>query len=83
MMNVLYALFLMSLLIISGCSKTQLVPVYQPKLNPELTAATPVPRVVTSFRYVDSLELNARLFVALGQCKRYKAAIRKIEEQRK
>ncbi len=83
MMNVLYALFLMSLLIISGCSKTQLVPVYQLKLSPELTAVTPLPRVVMPFRYVDSLELNAKLLLALGQYNLDKAAIRKIEEQRK
>jgi len=35
------------------------------------------------FRYVDSLELNAKLLLALGQYNLDKAAIRKIEEQRK
>ncbi|OKP29399.1 Rz1-like lysis system protein LysC [Serratia fonticola] len=81
-MSVLFVLSLMPLLIISGCSKTQPVPVYPPKINPELTAATPVPKVVIPFRYVDSLELNAKLFVVLGQCNRDKAAIREIESTR-
>ncbi|WP_444853145.1 Rz1-like lysis system protein LysC [Serratia fonticola] len=72
----------MPLLIISGCSRTQFVPVNQPKLNPELTASTPVPKVVTPFRWGDSLELNAKLFVALGQCNQDKQAIREIEEKR-
>ncbi|HHQ6589166.1 TPA: Rz1-like lysis system protein LysC [Serratia fonticola] len=81
-MNALFALSLMPLLIISGCSKTQLVPVYPPKINPELTADTPVPKVTTPFRYIDSLELNAKLFVSLGQCNRDKAAIREIEGNR-
>ncbi|WP_422646184.1 Rz1-like lysis system protein LysC [Yersinia frederiksenii] len=58
------------------------MPVNPPKLNPELTADTPTPKVPTPFRYVDSLELNARLYVALGQCNLDKAAIRQIEENR-
>ncbi|WP_418337713.1 hypothetical protein [Serratia fonticola] len=72
----------MPLLIISGCSKTQPVPVHPPKINPELTADTPVPKTPTPLLYGDSLVLNAQLFVALGQCNRDKAAIRKIEEGR-
>ncbi|KFK93600.1 hypothetical protein IV04_11740 [Serratia sp. Ag1] len=58
------------------------MPVSPPKLNPELTADTPVPKVPMPFRYVDSLELNAMLFVALGQCNLDKAAIREIEDKR-
>ncbi|WP_432814036.1 Rz1-like lysis system protein LysC [Serratia fonticola] len=69
-------------LIICGCSKTEYVLVNPPKLNPELTADTPIPKVPTPFRYVDSLELNAVLFVALGQCNLDKSAIRKIEASR-
>ncbi|WP_419792569.1 hypothetical protein ACN09C_14690 [Serratia fonticola] len=81
-MSVLLALSLMPLLIISGCSKTQLVPVYPPKINPELTAATPVPKTPTPLLYGDSLVLNAKLFVALGQCNRDKTAIRETESTR-
>ncbi|WP_418347340.1 peptidase [Serratia fonticola] len=81
-MSVLFALSLMPLLIISGCSNTQLVPVYPPKINPELTAATPIPKTPTPLLYGDSLVLNAQLFVALGQCNRDKAAIREIEDVR-
>ncbi|WP_081758412.1 hypothetical protein [Chania multitudinisentens] len=80
-MIVQIVLSLLPLLILSGCSKIEYVPVNPPKLNPELTAATPVPKVVSPFRYVDSLELNAVLFVALGQCNLDKAAIRTIEDK--
>ena len=43
----------------------------------------PLPEMVVPFRSQDSLELNAKLYSALGQCNLDKAGIRKIEEGRR
>ncbi|WP_455905897.1 Rz1-like lysis system protein LysC [Citrobacter amalonaticus] len=52
-------------------------------ISTDLTAGTPIPRMVVPFTWQASLELNAQLYTALGQCNLDKAAIRKIEEARK
>ncbi|HID9124536.1 Rz1-like lysis system protein LysC [Klebsiella michiganensis] len=51
-------------------------------LSAELTADTPIPRMVVPFTWQASLELNAQLYAALGQCNLDKASIRKIEENK-
>ncbi|HID4548020.1 Rz1-like lysis system protein LysC [Enterobacter cloacae] len=51
-------------------------------ISADLTADTPIPRMATPFTWQASLELNAQLYTALGQCNLDKAAIRKIEEER-
>ncbi|PNY63154.1 rz1 lytic protein [Enterobacter cloacae] len=52
-------------------------------ISADLTADTPIPGRVVPFTWQASLELNAQLYTALGQCNLDKAAIRKIEEVRK
>ncbi|WP_458793656.1 Rz1-like lysis system protein LysC [Citrobacter freundii] len=51
-------------------------------LSADLTADTSIPGMVVPFTWQASLELNAQLYTALGQCNLDKAAIRKIEEER-
>ncbi|MGM9458353.1 Rz1-like lysis system protein LysC [Enterobacter hormaechei] len=51
-------------------------------ISADLTADTPIPRMVVPFTWQASLELNAQLYTALGQCNLDKAAIRKIESSR-
>ncbi|WP_458363458.1 Rz1-like lysis system protein LysC [Enterobacter hormaechei] len=52
-------------------------------ISADLTAETPVPGMVVPFTWQASLELNAQLYTALGQCNVDKAAIRIIEANRK
>ncbi|HBX6185067.1 TPA: rz1 lytic protein [Klebsiella pneumoniae] len=47
------------------------------------TFNTPIPGVEVPFMWQASLELNAKLYYALGQCNLDKAGIRKIEEGRR
>ncbi|WP_458339171.1 Rz1-like lysis system protein LysC [Enterobacter hormaechei] len=51
-------------------------------ISADLTADTPIPGITVPFTWQASLELNAQLYTALGQCNLAKAAIRKIEEER-
>ncbi|HHU0789029.1 TPA: Rz1-like lysis system protein LysC [Enterobacter hormaechei subsp. steigerwaltii] len=51
-------------------------------ISADLTADTPIPRMVVPFTWQASLELNAHLYTALGQCNLDKAGIRSIEERR-
>ncbi|WP_422651166.1 Rz1-like lysis system protein LysC [Enterobacter kobei] len=51
-------------------------------ISADLTADTPIPRMVVPFTWQASLELNAQLYMALGQCNVDKAGIRKVEESR-
>ncbi|WP_419718554.1 Rz1-like lysis system protein LysC [Erwinia aphidicola] len=52
----------------------------RPKLNPDLTAPTPIPPIPEKLRWQDSLELNVSLITAIGQCNIDKKAIREIVE---
>ena len=52
------------------------------KISADLTADTPIPGMEVPFTWQASLELNAKLYSALGQCNLDKAAIRKIESSR-
>ncbi|MDR0175425.1 rz1 lytic protein [Enterobacter sichuanensis] len=45
-------------------------------------ADTPIPGMSVPFTWQASLELNAQLYTALGQCNLDKASIRKIEENK-
>ncbi|WP_080335847.1 rz1 lytic protein [Enterobacter kobei] len=51
-------------------------------ISADLTADTPIPVMAVPFTWQASLELNAQLYTALGQCNLDKAAIRKIELSR-
>ncbi|WP_139237267.1 Rz1-like lysis system protein LysC [Enterobacter hormaechei] len=51
-------------------------------ISADLTADTPIPGMAVPFTWQASLELNAQLYTALGQCNLDKAAIRKIESSR-
>ncbi|WP_459253786.1 Rz1-like lysis system protein LysC [Klebsiella aerogenes] len=51
-------------------------------ISADLTADTPIPGIGVPFTWQASLELNAKLYSALGQCNLDKAGIRKIEEGR-
>ncbi|WP_429837848.1 Rz1-like lysis system protein LysC [Citrobacter koseri] len=51
-------------------------------ISADLTADTPIPEMVVPFTWQASLELNAQLYTALGQCNLDKAGIRKIEQSR-
>ncbi|WP_080461482.1 Rz1-like lysis system protein LysC [Enterobacter cloacae] len=51
-------------------------------ISADLTADTPMPGMAVPFTWQASLELNAQLYTALGQCNLDKAAIRKIEFSR-
>ncbi|MGM8328346.1 Rz1-like lysis system protein LysC [Enterobacter hormaechei subsp. xiangfangensis] len=66
---------------LTACGKTQSVYVPAPvvPISPDLTADTPIPGMVVPFA---SLELNAQLYTALGQCNLDKAGIRKVEVMR-
>ncbi|WP_455580284.1 Rz1-like lysis system protein LysC [Enterobacter asburiae] len=52
-------------------------------ISPDLTADTPIPGMVVPFTWQASLELNAQLYTALGQCNLDKAGIRAVESARK
>ena len=49
---------------------------------PATTADTPIPGMEVPFTWQASLELNAKLYSALGQCNLDMAGIRSIEERR-
>jgi len=51
-------------------------------ISADLTADTPIPGMALPFTWQASLELNAQLYTALGQCNLDKAGIRDIEERR-
>ncbi|MGM8762020.1 Rz1-like lysis system protein LysC [Enterobacter asburiae] len=51
-------------------------------ISADLTADTPIPGLVVPFTWQASLELNAQLYTALGQCNLDKAGIRRIESAR-
>ncbi|ATG01232.1 rz1 lytic protein [Lelliottia amnigena] len=51
-------------------------------ISADLTSDTPTPGMVNPFTWQASLELNAQLYTALGQCNLDKAAIRQIESSR-
>ncbi|MGM8753016.1 Rz1-like lysis system protein LysC [Enterobacter chuandaensis] len=48
-------------------------------ISADLTADTPIPGMAVPFTWQASLELNAQLYTALGQCNLDKAAIRRFE----
>nr|WP_234782838.1 Rz1 lytic protein [Enterobacter hormaechei] len=78
----LTSLFLLPLL--TACGNTQIVYVPAPvvPISADLTADTPIPGMAVPFTWQASLELNAQLYTALGQCNLDKAGIRSIEERR-
>lgn len=47
-----------------------------------LTADTPIPGIDVPFTWQASLELNAKLYSALGQCNLDKEGIRSVEKGR-
>ncbi|HHZ9535728.1 Rz1-like lysis system protein LysC [Klebsiella pneumoniae] len=53
------------------------------RISADLTADTPIPRMDVPFTWQASLELNAKLYSALGKCNLDKAGIRKVEEERR
>ena len=81
--RVLTSSFLLPLLTACGNTQTVYVPAPVVPISADLTADTPIPGMVVPFTWQASLELNAQLYTALGQCNLDKAAIRKIEEARK
>ncbi|MGX8816198.1 Rz1-like lysis system protein LysC [Enterobacter kobei] len=78
----LTSLFLLPLLTACGNTKTVYVPAPVVPISADLTADTPMPGMAVPFTWQTSLELNAQLYTALGQCNLDKAAIRKIESSR-
>ncbi|WP_284701617.1 Rz1-like lysis system protein LysC [Klebsiella pneumoniae] len=80
--SVLSSLFLLPLLTACGNTRTVYVPAPVVPISADLTADTPIPGMEAPFTWQASLELNAKLYSALGQCNLDKAAIRKIEESR-
>lgn len=80
--RVLTSLFLLPLLTACGNTQTVYVPAPVVPISADLTADTPIPGMVVPFTWQASLELNAQLYTALGQCNLDKAAIRKIESSR-
>nr|WP_254893511.1 Rz1 lytic protein [Enterobacter cloacae] len=81
-MRALTSLFLLPLLTACGNTQTVYVPTPVVPISADLTADTPIPGMEVPFTWQASLELNAQLYTALGQCNLDKAAIRKIEEER-
>ncbi|MDL4402061.1 Rz1 lytic protein [Klebsiella michiganensis] len=81
-MRALTSLYLLPLLTACGNTQTVYLPAPVVPLSAELTADTPIPRMVVPFTWQASLELNAQLYAALGQCNLDKASIRKIEENK-
>ncbi|EPJ7090563.1 Rz1-like lysis system protein LysC [Citrobacter amalonaticus] len=82
MIRALTSLFLLPLLTACGNTQTVYVPSPVVPISVDLTADTPIPRMAEAFTWQASLELNAQLYTALGQCNLDKAAIRKIENTR-
>ncbi|ENM1058138.1 Rz1 lytic protein [Enterobacter hormaechei subsp. steigerwaltii] len=81
-MRALTSLFLLPLLTACGNTQTVYVPAPVVPISADLTADTPIPGMVVPFTWQASLELNAQLYTALGQCNLDKAGIRSIEERR-
>ncbi|MHB3912095.1 Rz1-like lysis system protein LysC [Klebsiella pneumoniae] len=80
--SVLSSLFLLPLLTACENTRTVYVPAPVVPISADLTADTPIPGMEVPFTWQASLELNAKLYSALGQCNLDKAGIRKIEESR-
>ncbi|EPV2363137.1 Rz1-like lysis system protein LysC [Klebsiella pneumoniae] len=80
--SVLSSLFLLPLLTACGNTRTVYVPAPVVPISADLTADTPIPGMEIPFTWQASLELNAKLYSALGQCNLDKAGIREIEESR-
>lgn len=82
MMIVLYALCLP--LLLTGCGSTRTVYVQVPAilLPASLTAETPQPVIPDPLTYGGSLDLNASLLSALGQCNRDKVDLREINKRK-
>ncbi|WP_423750224.1 Rz1-like lysis system protein LysC [Citrobacter freundii] len=78
----LTSLFLLPLLTACGNTQTVYVPAPVVPISADLTADTPIPGMEIPFTWQASLELNAQLYTALGQCNLDKSAIRKIESSR-
>ncbi|WP_449557298.1 Rz1-like lysis system protein LysC [Huaxiibacter chinensis] len=78
----LSSLFLLPLLTACGSTQTVYVPVPVVPISADLTADTPIPRMAEPFTWQESLELNAQLYTALGQCNLDKAGVRKVEYTR-
>ncbi|MEC4761028.1 Rz1 lytic protein [Klebsiella aerogenes] len=81
-MSALNSLFLLPLLTACGNTRTVYVPAPVAPISADLTADTPIPEIGVPFTWQASLELNAKLYSALGQCNLDKAGIRKIEANR-
>nr|WP_288875123.1 Rz1 lytic protein [uncultured Kosakonia sp.] len=75
-------LFLLPLLTACGSTQTVYAPAPVVPISADLTADTPIPGISVPFTWQASLELNAQLYTALGQCNLDKAGIRSIEERR-
>ncbi|WP_447722317.1 Rz1-like lysis system protein LysC [Edwardsiella tarda] len=67
---------LLSLLSGCGSTRTVYVPAPVPPISTELTADTPVPAVPDPLTWGASLDFNAQLLSALGQCNADKTSIR-------
>ncbi|HIC8361491.1 TPA: Rz1-like lysis system protein LysC [Klebsiella aerogenes] len=81
--SALSGLFLLPLLTACGNTRTVYVPVPVVPISADLIADTPIPGMEVPFTWQASLELNAKLYSALGQCNLDKAGIRTIEEERR
>nr|WP_276588385.1 Rz1 lytic protein [Klebsiella aerogenes] len=75
-------MFLLPLLTACGNTRTVYVPAPVAPISADLTADTPIPGIGVPFTWQASLELNAKLYSALGQCNMDKSAIRTIESER-
>ncbi|WP_117263021.1 Rz1-like lysis system protein LysC [Klebsiella quasipneumoniae] len=80
--SVLSSLFLLPLLTACGNTRTVYVPAPVVPISTDLTADTPIPGMDVPFTWQASLELNAKLYSALGQCNLDKAGIRSVEKGR-
>ncbi|EPQ5800995.1 Rz1-like lysis system protein LysC [Klebsiella aerogenes] len=81
--SVLTNLFLLPLLTACGNRRTVYLPAPVVPISADLTADTPIHGMEVPFTWQASLELNVKLYSALGQCNLDKAGIRKIEEGRR
>jgi hypothetical protein len=62
--------------------QTVYVPAPVVPISADLTGDTPIPGMASPFTWQASLELNAQLYNALGQCNLDKAGIREVEKSR-
>ncbi|WP_429178742.1 Rz1-like lysis system protein LysC [Kosakonia sp. 1610] len=76
------SLFLLPLLTACGNTQTVYVPAPVLPISADLTADTPIPGMAVPFTWQASLELNAKLYTALGKCNLDKSGIRSIEARR-